>query len=62
MNYYYCFACRHLSKGTRPECTSCQRGAARVTRKLKRSSRFSDTYEIYVDKKLIATQRVPKKV
>lgn len=62
MSYYYCFACRHLFKSTKPECISCKRGAAPVTRKFKRSTRFSDSYEIYVGSKLIATQRIPKKV
>lgn len=58
MKYYYCFACRHLTRGLEPECSACGRGATLATRKFKRSGRFSDIYEIYVGERLIASQRV----
>lgn len=62
MDYYYCFACRHLTRGPKPECEACGRGAAPATRKFRRSGRCSDIYEIYVGEKLIASQRIPRKI
>ncbi len=61
MNFYYCFACKKLFKSADNACRRCGRGAAEAQRKLKNSTPQHDTYQIYVDRKLVGNQRVEKK-
>ena len=60
MSLYYCFVCKKVFESKSNICHRCGKGAASATRKLSRSTKRVDTYQVYVDKKLVGNQRVIK--
>ena len=58
MSLYYCFACKKVFESKNNICRRCGKGAARAIRKLYRSTNRVNTYQVYVDKKMVGSRRV----